>query len=171
MANHAHSTRTSLLPQAGAQSALLPRGVGRQSGPVTLALRAMQAADPDRAAHVAIKAIRRGLDWHFSETDRQRLKVLRQRVADRIEFDLALLDVLDGDADLEDGADAEPWLGSIDATSHNDRMNHLRWSTGGVDDREMGDDNGIADSGWEAEQACRHIALGGDCSVSWRRCA
>ena len=131
----------------------------------------MRTADPDQAAHEAIEAIRRGLDRHFSEVDRQRLEVLRRRVADRIEFDLALLDALDGDTDREDGADAEPWLGSIDATSHNDRMNHLRWSTGGVDDREMGDDNGIADSGGEAEQARRHIAFGGDCSVSWRRFA
>ncbi|TXM66251.1 hypothetical protein [Methylobacterium sp. WL120] len=131
----------------------------------------MRTTNPDQAAHDAIEAIRRGLGRHFSDADRQRLKALRRRVADRIERDLALLDVLGGDTDREDGADAEPWLGSIDATSHNDRMNHLRWSAGGVDDLEMGDDNGIADSGGEAEQACRHIALGGDCSVSWRRCA
>ena len=106
MATHAHSTRLLLLPQAGAQSALLPRGAGRQPGPVTLALRAMQAADPDQAAHDAIEAIRRGLDRHFSEADRRRLQSIRQRVADRIERDLALLDMLAGDVDLED-AEAE----------------------------------------------------------------
>ncbi|TXM65794.1 hypothetical protein [Methylobacterium sp. WL120] len=61
----------------------------------------MRTADPDQAAHDAIEAIRRGLDRHFSEADRQRLSALRQRVADRIEFDLALLDALDGDQDLE----------------------------------------------------------------------
>ena len=115
MAAHAHSTRTPLLPQAGAPSALLPRGAGRQPGPVTLALRAMQAAEPDQAAHDAIEAIHRGLDRHFSEADRQRLRALRQRVADRIERDLALLDILAGDVDLED-ADAEltaaEWAGA-----------------------------------------------------------
>ena len=107
MANHAHSTRTPLLPQAGSPSALLARGAGRQPGPVTLALRAMRATDPDQAAHDAIEAIRRGLDRYFSEADRKRLEALRQRVSARIEFDLALLDVLAGDADLEDGGDAE----------------------------------------------------------------
>ena len=81
MANHAHSTRTSVAPQAGAQSALLPRRAGRQLGPVSLAIRAMRTADPD-------------LDW-------QRLRALRKRIADRIEADLALLDALDGDQDLE----------------------------------------------------------------------
>ena len=115
MANHAHSTRTPLLPQAGAPSALLPRGAGRQPGPVTLALRAMRTADPDQAAHNAIEAIRRGLDRHFSDADHQRLKALRRRVADRIERDLALLDVLVGDVDLED-ADSEmtavEWAGA-----------------------------------------------------------
>ena len=115
MATHAHSTRTPLLPQAGNPSALLPRGAGRQPGPVTLALRAMQAADPDQAAHDAIESIRRGLDRHFSEADRRRLRVLRQRVADRIERDLALLDMLADDVDLED-ADAEvtaaEWTGA-----------------------------------------------------------
>lgn len=169
MANHPHSTRTPLLSQAGAPSALLARGAGTQLGPVTLALRAMRTADPDEAAHDAIEAIRRGLDCHFSEADYQRLKALRRRVADRIEFDLALLDALDGDADREDGADAEPSLGSIDATSHNDCLSQLQWSVGGVNDREIVDDNGIADSGGEAEQAWRHIALGGDCCLSWRR--
>ncbi|KQS80002.1 hypothetical protein ASG32_24245 [Methylobacterium sp. Leaf361] len=39
--------------------------------------------------------------------DRQRLRDLRRRIADRIEADIALLDALDGDADLEDGHDAE----------------------------------------------------------------
>ncbi|WP_147841354.1 hypothetical protein [Methylobacterium sp. WL6] len=91
MANHAHSTRTPLFPQAG-----------RQPGPVTLALRAMRTADPDQAAHDAIEAIHRGLDRHFSEADHRRLKTLRRSVADRIAADLALLDMLTGDADLEE---------------------------------------------------------------------
>ncbi|MFK5598349.1 hypothetical protein ACFZ8E_15360 [Methylobacterium sp. HMF5984] len=107
MANHAHSTRTPLLPQAGVPSALLPRGAGKQPGPVTLALRAMRTTDPDQAAHDAIEAIRRGLDRHFSEADHRRLGTLRRSIADRIEADLALLDMLSGDADLEDGHDQE----------------------------------------------------------------
>ena len=91
-------------PNSGGERYCSPRS---QPGPVTLALRAMRAADPDQAAHDAIEAIRRGLDRHFSEADWKRLKALRQRVAARIEFDLALLDVLAGDADLEDGHDQE----------------------------------------------------------------
>ncbi|TXM67464.1 hypothetical protein FV226_21775 [Methylobacterium sp. WL12] len=75
----------------------------------------MRTADPDRAADDAIEAIRRGLDRHFSETARQRLSALRKRVADRIERDLALLDVLAGNVDLED-ADSEmtavEWTGA-----------------------------------------------------------
>ena len=47
MANHAHSTRTPLLPQAGAQSALLARGAGTQIGPVTRAIAIMTAASPE----------------------------------------------------------------------------------------------------------------------------
>ncbi|MCJ2010922.1 hypothetical protein [Methylobacterium sp. J-076] len=43
-----------------------------QRGPVTIALAAMQAADPDR----------------------QRLSDLRRRIAERIEADIALLDAL-----------------------------------------------------------------------------
>ena len=79
MASHAHSTRTPLLPLSRSAPPLLGRGLGRQSGPVTIALAAMQAADPDR----------------------QRIRDLRRRIADRIEADLALLDALDGDPDLE----------------------------------------------------------------------
>lgn len=87
MATHAHSTRTPLLRPSGSAQPLLGLGLGRQPGPVTIALAAMRAADPD--------------------LDRQRLRELRRRIADRIEADLALLDALDGDADLEDGADLE----------------------------------------------------------------
>ncbi|MCJ2023674.1 hypothetical protein [Methylobacterium sp. J-067] len=52
-----------------------PRLPSAQRGPVTIALAAMQAADPDR----------------------QRIGELRRRIAERIEADIALLDVLDGD--------------------------------------------------------------------------
>lgn len=99
MATHAHSTRTPLLRPSGKEGlsrfaqteqnarSLLAASPDRQSGPVSLAIAAMRAADPD--------------------LDRQRLRDLRRRIADRIEADLALLDALDGDADLEDGHDAE----------------------------------------------------------------
>lgn len=53
-------------------------------GPVTAAIRAAAAAHA-----VAVDELRRAL-------------------ADRIEADLALLDALDGDPDLEPGGDAEP---------------------------------------------------------------
>ncbi|MCJ2099184.1 hypothetical protein [Methylobacterium sp. E-046] len=36
-----------------------------------------------------------------ADPDRQRVRELRRRIADRIEADLALLDALDGDTDLE----------------------------------------------------------------------
>ncbi|TXN38640.1 hypothetical protein FV232_10415 [Methylobacterium sp. WL30] len=41
------------------------------------------------------------MDRHFCYADHERLQALRQRVADRIEADLALLDTLDGDPDLD----------------------------------------------------------------------
>ncbi len=51
-----------------------PRLPCAQRGPVTIALAAMHAADPDR----------------------QRIRELRHRIAERIEADIALLDALDG---------------------------------------------------------------------------
>lgn len=58
-------------PIRGGERPLLPSA---QRGPVTIALAAMQAADPDR----------------------QRIRDLRRRIAQRIEADIALLDALDG---------------------------------------------------------------------------
>ncbi|WP_267428067.1 hypothetical protein [Methylobacterium sp. GC_Met_2] len=117
MATHAHSTRTPLLPRSGNPRPLLGQGVrlaaisrqpdaklGRQSGPVTQAIRAMRAAEPLPPADAAIEAIREGLIRYFVEddsADRQRVRELRRRIADRIEADLALLHALDGDTDLE----------------------------------------------------------------------
>lgn len=40
-------------------------------------------------------------------SERAALRALRKAIADRIEADIALLDALDGDPDLEDGHDAE----------------------------------------------------------------
>lgn len=110
MATHAHSTRTPLLPLSCTPQPLLGQGLGRQSAPVTEAIRAMRAAEPLPSADAAIEAIREGLIRYFVEedsSDRQRVRELRRRIADRIEADLALLDALDPDPDLEDGHDAE----------------------------------------------------------------
>ncbi|MGU3543670.1 hypothetical protein [Methylobacterium sp. A52T] len=111
MATHVHSTRTPLLRPSDRPQPLLGLGLGRQSGPVTIAIAAMRAADPD--------------------LERQRLCDLRRRIADRIEADLALLDALDGDADLED----------VDVDLED-----------GHDAEGNSDDNGIADLEAAAEQ-------------------
>lgn len=110
MATHAHSTRTPLLPLTRSAQPLLGQGRGRQPGPVTQAIHAMRAAEPLPPADAAIEAIREGLIRYFvkeDSADRQRVRELRRRIADRIEADLALLDALDPDPDLEDGHDAE----------------------------------------------------------------
>ena len=110
-----------------------PRLPSTQIGPVTQAIRAMRAAEPQAksetvshlpASDAAIAAIREGV---------------MRFLAERIERDIALLDALDGDTD------AEPSLGSIDATSHSERMGQDLWSIGGGEDREGGDDNGLGD--------------------------
>lgn len=74
-----------------------PRLRSTQVGPVTRAIRTMRAADP---ADLAIAAIQDGLAAHFADADRLRVRDLRRRIAERIEADIALLDALDGDADL-----------------------------------------------------------------------
>ncbi|WP_419828943.1 hypothetical protein [Methylobacterium sp.] len=81
-----------------------PRLPSAQVGPVTRALRACRPINP---ADLAIADIQIGLASFFADADRQRVRELRRRIADRIEADLALLDALAGDADLEDGHDAE----------------------------------------------------------------
>jgi hypothetical protein len=105
MAIHAHSTRTPLLPQSGNPQPLLGQGLVRQLGPVTQAIRTMRAADrctpAVQHADQAIADIQIGLASFFADADRQRVRELRRRIADRIEADIALLDALAGDADLE----------------------------------------------------------------------
>ncbi|WP_267421828.1 hypothetical protein [Methylobacterium sp. GC_Met_2] len=164
MATHAHSTRTPLLPPSRSAPPLLGQGLGRQSGPVTQAIRAMRAAEPLPPVDAAIEAIREGLIRYFVEedsADRQRVRELRRQIADRIEADLALLDALDPDTDLEDSGDVEPSLCGLSVS---------RPSYGG-DDREYGDDNGIADWGGEVEQNQRFQAMGGDLNAYARRFA
>jgi hypothetical protein len=52
-------------------------------------------------ADQAIADIQIGLASFFADADRQRVRELRRRIADRIEADIALLDALEGDADRE----------------------------------------------------------------------
>ena len=71
----------------------------------------MRAAEPLPPADAAIEAIREGLIRDFAEddgADRQRVRELRRRIADRIEADLALLDALDPNPE------AEPSLGATE---------------------------------------------------------
>lgn len=119
MATHAHSTRTPLLRPSGSLQPLLGSPPGRQSGPVTIAIAAMRAADPD--------------------LDRQRLHDLRRRIADRIEADLALLDALDGDADLEDV--------DVDLEDGHD-------AEGNADDNDIADYDAIGEQGFRGYGGC-----------------
>ena len=50
-----------------------------------------------------------------------------------------------------------------------DGASQLGWSLGGTDDREHGDDNGIADYDGEHEQAQRYIAKGGSMNAAVRK--
>ena len=112
MASHAYSTRTPLLPQSGNPRPLLGQGLGQQLGPVTRAIRACREAD---FADQAIAEIQIGLDSFFADADRQRVRELRRRIADRIEADLDLLDALSGDTDHEPDLDRE--LEALDASA------------------------------------------------------
>lgn len=127
MATRAHSTRTPLLPRAGARPPLLGQGSGKQPGPVTLALQAMQAADPDR------------------------IRALRKRIGDRIEADIALLDALSCDDERE--ADYlyqahVPGVGIVNIGLSTDHEPSI-----GGDDRELdAAEDGIADMDGLQEQ-------------------
>ncbi|WP_267424923.1 hypothetical protein [Methylobacterium sp. GC_Met_2] len=115
MATHAHSTRTPLLPLSRSAPPLLGQGLGRQSGPVTQAIRAMRAADP---ANQAIAAIQDGLDRHFAQAANPVLDppqfthgiraLSRPELEDLIGGLIDLLDAMDGDADREPNSDHEP---------------------------------------------------------------
>lgn len=153
MATRAHSTRAPLLPAPGVAPPLLPQGLGRQPGPVTIAIAAMRAVDPE----AAIEAIREGLDSYFVEVDRQRVRNLRRAISIRIAADIALLDALGGDPDIESAGDDEPSLSSIDATSPCNFLDQTEWSIGGCQDRETGEDNSIVSDA--AEQG--HRSYGG----------
>ncbi|MCJ2056600.1 hypothetical protein MKL09_08535 [Methylobacterium sp. J-048] len=146
-----------------------PRLPSAQVGPVTQALRACRPVDP---ADLAIADIQIGLASFFADADRQRVRELRRRIADRIEADLDLLDALDGDADREaDYASCEhhPSGGLCTlgrSTDDEESLCGIGTHPGGSlnlwpshDDREAGDDNGIADWQGESEQRARHLTL------------
>ena len=152
MATHAHSTRTPLLPISRSPQPLLGQGLGRQSGPVTQAIRAMRAAEPLPPADAVIEAIREGLIRYFVEeggADRERVRDLRRRIADRIEADLALLDALDGDTDIEQDVGEMPegvWAqGGV--VSEDDEPSlcglSVRPPSYGGDDRELDEAEGL----------------------------
>ncbi|WP_232631390.1 hypothetical protein [Methylobacterium sp. Leaf118] len=134
MATQAHSTRTPLLRS----------GSGRQPGPVTLAIRTMRKAERIDDAVQALAALRQR-DPAIDNVPR--LCALRSALADRIEADIALLDALAPDADFE------PSLGSLGGMASVERMPQTMWAIGGTEDREDGDDNGIADDGGRQEQS------------------
>jgi hypothetical protein len=98
-----------LLPQSRSPQALLGQGLGRALGPVTIAITAMRSADPD--------------------LDRQHLRDLRRRIADRIEADIALLDALDGDTDLE--AENEHG-GDVQDEPHDPEEDADHWEVGSI---------------------------------------
>lgn len=138
----------------------LPPQTVASSGPVTRALRAMHAADAEHRAEV--------------EAERARIRTLRLAISNRIEADIALLDTLDAiTEDLEDGGDDEPSLGGPNPIPQSviaeitrglimfDGLDQRGWACGADDDREFGDDNGIADPMGLAEQEGRHLAAGG----------
>lgn len=128
MASHAHSTRTSLLRQTTGSAGLLPAGspsvrIVAAGGPITRALAVMATADPDLA----------------------RIRNLRRSIAMRIEADIALLDALAGDTDLEENGDLEPSL--CGCTSHT--FGEMLLPSEGGDDRE-------GDAGDEPEDENEH---------------
>ncbi|AWI89219.1 hypothetical protein C0214_13690 [Methylobacterium sp. DM1] len=96
-------------------------------GPVPAAIRAMRADEP--------------------ATDYSSIRELRRAIADRIEADIALLDALTPDANLE------PYLSTCD------RIDQTAWAFGDGSNREAGDDNGLADDdGWH-EQRFRDVLV------------
>lgn len=124
-------------------SPMPPKRIIALGGPVTAAIRAMRADEP--------------------ATDYTRIRELRRAIQDRIEADLALLDALDGDADVEQDAgempesetfnrnlDDEPSLGSLYGTAEGAHLGQGDWAGGGgFDLEEAADDLPQADDDFE----------------------
>ena len=119
-------------------AAVLP-AARQQLGPVTLALRAMRAAyalpmeAPKRQIGPVTEAIRTMRAAVPDFDARPDLIALRRALANRIEADIAALDILGGDPD------AEPSLGAPEPFTAGPALD---WVYGNGDDREMdaGDD-------------------------------
>lgn len=150
---------------------------------MTRAIRTMRAVEAAEPEHPALADLRRGLENYFSAAgmavdlsdamcvELHRIREVREALANRIEADLAILDAIEGCPNLEDGADAEPSLGaSLPFTGAigfevngqlraMDGLDQRRWSAGSCDDREAGDDTGIADQDGLFEQGRRFLDL------------
>ncbi|MGY2052244.1 hypothetical protein [Methylobacterium sp. JK268] len=146
-----------LTPTPPARAGERSRSPSAQVEPVTGAIRAVRA-DELAEARDALADLRAALAEYFASIGDPidfdapiptALPIVRKAIADRIEADIALLDLLDGDPDREDGGDLEPSLCGLTVS----------WPS--PEDREMGDDNGIADEGGLFEQLKRHAARGG----------
>ncbi|WP_017959977.1 hypothetical protein [Rhizobium leguminosarum] len=78
----------------------------------------------------------------------------RETIEAYVEQLIALLDLLDGDPDLEDNADFEPSIGSTPQCFGNERFDDLEMDT--ADDEECGDDE--LTMGWSNPEGLRaHI--------------
>lgn len=117
MADQAHSTPAPKIIASG--------------GPVSVAITA------GRGERDPIAAIREGLDRHFADVNRQRIRELRRAISDRIEADIALLDALDPFADEREGEQ------TIEMLDTQGRLYRIGLSA---------DDNGIADDEGQREQ-------------------
>lgn len=110
----------------------------RQPGPVTRAIRALR---PNEAPTWEMR--QREIDAE----ERAALRALRKRVAQAVSDGIDFLNATDGDPDLEDGADAEPSLGSLGGTAesyggHGLGMVAETWAGGTISDREIQNEDG-----------------------------
>lgn len=91
--------------------------------------------------------------------ERQRIRLKLERVIDKL---IAALDAIDGDADLEEGGDAEPALGFQEARVYDSQDNVIRFSpTGGsewLDLEEACEDEGGEHDGREPEHEGFNLA-------------
>lgn len=147
------ATRHSTAPARAGERGRSP---STQVGPVTAALRTMRQAEPEAPA---LAALRQGLESYFADAgmpvdlsaqmdaERHRIHELRGAIANRSDANIALLDAIDRDPDLEDGCDAELSLCGTFV------------SPPSPEDHEDADDNGIGDADGLQEQLIRYKRL------------
>jgi hypothetical protein len=142
------ATHTSTAPARAGERARSPKS---QIGPVTAAIRTMRKAERIDDAVQALAALRQ-CDPEIDSIPA--LRDLRTALADRIEADIALLDALCGDADIEQDAgempesetfnrnlDDEPSLGSLYGTAEGAHLGQGGWADGGAYDLEEAADD------------------------------